>query len=82
VFHRRVQLSDGSCLQFVSALRSFLAKCEYREVVRDELLQDRFMTDCATHKIRERLTLKSDDMTCAVTFTRWNNNKALTVYRS
>jgi hypothetical protein len=41
-----------------------LAKCEYREAVRDELLRDRFVAGCASDKIRERLMLESDDMTC------------------
>jgi hypothetical protein len=63
VFHRRVQSNDENCVQFVTALRSLLSKCDYAEAVRDELLRDRFVAGCASDKIRERLMLEPDKLT-------------------
>lgn len=63
VFHRRVQATDENCVQFVTALRSLLTKCEYADEVRNELLRDRFVAGCVSDKIRERLMLESDTLT-------------------
>jgi hypothetical protein len=50
-------------VQFTSALRSLLAKCEYDKRIRDELLRNRFVAGCTSDKIRERLMLEPDDIT-------------------
>ena len=63
VFHRRVQSSDENCVQFVTALRSLLAKCDYAEAIRSEIMRDRFVAGAVSDKIRERLMLEDDTLT-------------------
>jgi hypothetical protein len=63
VFHRRAQLQGESCVQFVTALRSLMAKCGYDEYVQAELLRDRFVAGCASDTIREKLLLEPDTLT-------------------
>jgi hypothetical protein len=50
-------------VQFVSALRSLIAKCEYDEHFIGELLRDRFVAGCSSDKIREKLLLEPDTLT-------------------
>jgi hypothetical protein len=63
VFHRRAQLQGESCVQFVTALRSLMAKCGYDEHVQAELLRDRFVAGCDSDTIREKLLLEPDTLT-------------------
>ena len=63
VCHRRVQSSDENCVQFVTALRSLLAKCDYAEAIRSEILRDRFVAGAVSDKIKERLILEGDTLT-------------------
>ena len=63
IFHRRSQLQGETCIQFVSSLRVLIAKCDYNDAVKVELLRDRFVAGCLSDKIREKLLLENDDMT-------------------
>ncbi len=63
VFHRRAQMQGESCVQFVTAIRALMAKCEYQEGFQAELLRDRFIAGCASEKIREKLLLEPDTLT-------------------
>ena len=58
VFHRRVQSGEENCVQFVTALRSLLAKIDYAEAIRSEILKDRFVARAVSDKIRESLMLE------------------------
>ncbi len=62
VFHRRAQVAGESCIQFVTALRTLMAKCGYNDGMQAELLRDRFVAGCSSDKIREKLMLEPDDL--------------------
>ena len=62
-FNRRIQSSYENSLEYVTALRTLAAKCNYHDAIRDELIRDRFVVGCATERLRERLLLESDELT-------------------
>ena len=58
-----MQSSDENCMQFVTAVRSLLAKCDYAEAILYEILRDKFVVGAVSDKIRERLMLENDTLT-------------------
>ncbi len=62
-FHRTVQHSTEASAQFVTALRSLAAQCDYPDSVTAELVCDRFVAGCRDDKIRQRLLEVPDELT-------------------
>ena len=58
-----MQSSDENCEQFVTALRSLLAKRDYADAIKFEILGDVFVAGAVSDKIRERLMLENDTLT-------------------
>ena len=78
-FRRWSQLQGETCIQFVSSLRVLIAKCDYNEAVKVELLRDRFVAHCLSNKNREKLLLENDDMTLDQALVIANNSKRVAI---